>query len=131
MLPSAPLSLRRKDGIVDLPKHLFAVSGVGFGGPLTSPGHCIALDSTGNRRFGPLGVELASVRGWGGNPGVGPGVATEDAPTPRVGDFSVDFSLPEHPCAEYSAPSLPITTCRGVGTAMCIYRWPVCVLRPY
>ena len=91
MLPSAPLSLRRKDGIVDLPKHLFAVSGVGFGGPLTSPGHCIALDSTGNRRFGPLGLEFRSGRGAGGNPHGGRGLVAEDAPTPSTSGNSLKF----------------------------------------
>ena len=114
--------MRRKDAIVDLSKHLFAVSRVGFGGPLTRPGQSFALESTGNRRFGPLGLEFRSGRGWGGNPHGGRGLVAEDVPTPRVGVFIADFWLPEHPCVEFSAPSLPITTCRGVGTAMCICR---------
>ena len=112
-------SLRRKDAIVDLSKHLFAVSRMGFGGPLTMPRHCIALESTGNRRFGPLGLEFRSGRGAGGNPHGGRGLVAEDAPTPRVGVSSVDSALPQHPCAEFSTPSLPITTSCGVETAMC------------
>ena len=82
LLLRPPLSLRRKDAIVDLSKHLFAVPRVGFGGPLTRPGQSVALESTGNRRFGPLGLEFRSGRGWGGNLHGGRGLVAEDVPTP-------------------------------------------------
>ena len=61
-----PLSLRRKDAFLDLPKWMFVVCRVEFGGPLTRIGQCIASDSTDNRRFALRGVNLASGRSAGG-----------------------------------------------------------------
>ena len=56
----------RKDEILDLSKRTSVVCRVESGGPLTWPGHSFGSGSIGNRRFGLLGVDLASGLSAGG-----------------------------------------------------------------
>ena len=61
-----PLSLRRKDAILDLPKRTSVLCRVEFGGLQTRPGHSVGPDSPDNRRFALRGVEFGSGRSAGG-----------------------------------------------------------------
>ena len=63
-----PLSLRRKDAILDLPKRTSAVSKVGFGGPLGPGDFCLGVISVTGLAVEGFGVNLASGRSAGGNP---------------------------------------------------------------
>ena len=66
LMPRPPLSLRRKDAILDLPKRTSVVCGVEFGGLQTRPGHWVGPDEAGNRTFALRGAEFGSGRSAGG-----------------------------------------------------------------